>query len=217
MSSPPKSTPPKSSFYATFKSRSSSSAKTAGPGRVPSSSSKNKVQGLLGVTAAKSTNSRRLRTKRKPSKVQRMMSANPEDISKNLLASGDLQLAPLEYSVFWNSVSAPRFIARCIKFLMDYENDPEKVAKGLKKTPEDMYTFVTSILHTITLFDLFSPPSSPSQSNIALSRGFEVFGKHKKNKPMAHDKRIYEVLSRIDKHQKTGVFPVVSIVVECAR
>ena len=238
MSSPSKSPPSKSSFYNTFKSRSSSSAKNlqSGVSGVRPSVKQNNIQGLMGMHTRDVQKGR----KRKPTKVQRMMSANPEDICKNLLSEGGGVLAPLEYSVFWNNVSAARFIARCIKFLMDYENDPEKMMKGLKKTEAEMGKFVVSfyfvlnmlnsfkpthsfnslqtcLLHTMTAFDLFSSEMmGGSTSNIALTRGFEVFAKHKKNKPRPHDQRIYEVLSRIQKHQASGQIAVVSMVVECA-
>jgi len=150
---------------------------------------------------------------RKPSKVQRMMAALPDDIAKKLFTSGDLVLPPMDYSILWNSVSPARFITRCIKFLLDYEKNPDDMAKNLKKTPDELRYFITCVLHSITVFDLFSVMDGRSE---ALAIALEKFDSVKKRNPQPNDKRIYKVLNALQKHRSTSEVPVVSMVVDCA-
>ncbi len=195
----------KNAFYETFR-RTTSGSNAGSSSLSPSKLRKNKIAGLMGVTASRPA-------VRKPSKVQRMMSAMPDDIAKKLFTSGDIVLQPMEYGVLWNSVSPARFITRCIKFLLDYEKDPEAMAKALKKTPTETRYFVTCVLHSITVFDLFSIMDGRSE---ALAIALEKFDAVKKKNPQPNDKRIYKVLNALQKHRTTAEIPVVSMVVDCA-
>jgi len=168
---------------------------------------RNKIAGLMGV--AQNTH-----RSRKPTKIQGMMGAAPDEIAKKLFSTGDYVLEPPEYAVLWNNVSPARFITRCIKFLLDYEKSPDDVAKALKKDKAELQYFITCILHSITVFDLFSIMDERSQ---ALNTALDKFDALKKKNPQPNDKRIYKVLSALHKHKKPPYeVGVVSMVVDCA-
>ena len=153
----------KSSFYDTFRRSNSIATGSASGDNVPPQR-RNKIAGLLGVAVDRaSTNLGRGSNNnggggnlQKPLKAQRLNTAQPDDIAKKLFLSLDITIQPMEYAVLWNSVSPARFITRCIKFLLDYEKSPEEMGKSMKKTPEELRYFVTCVLHSITVFDLFS-------------------------------------------------------------
>jgi len=142
----------KQAFYDNFRRKTSSSADTHSPTKLR----KNKISGLIGVANSSRQN-------RKQSKVSRMMNTMPDDIAKKLFTTGELILGPLDYSILWNSVSPARFITRCIKFLLDFEKSPDEMTKTLKMTPAESRYFVTCVLHSITVFDLFAVMDSRSE------------------------------------------------------
>jgi len=161
----------KSSFYDTFR-RSNSIA--GAPGDAPPQR-RNKIAGLLGVAVDRASNNVGRTAAsggggnlQKPLKAQRLNTAQPDDIAKKLFLSLDITIQPMEYAVLWNSVSPARFITRCIKFLLDYEKSPEEMGKTMKKSPEELRYFVTCVLHSITVFDLFSVMVSSQKSLLAV-------------------------------------------------
>ncbi|GMH75329.1 hypothetical protein TrST_g7980 [Triparma strigata] len=190
-----------------FTRRSTAGSTTSGG--LASKLRRNKIAGLIGVASGQHQKNRKM------SKSQRMQAGMPDDIAKKLFTTGELVLEPSDYSVLWNNVSPARFITRCIKFLLDYEKSPDDMAKSLKKTPKELRYFVTCVLNSVTVFDLFSVMDGRSEAlNIAL----EKFEARKKQHPQPTDKRIYKVLSALYKRRSTtppGPVPVVSMVVDC--
>ncbi|GMH57634.1 hypothetical protein TrLO_g15251 [Triparma laevis f. longispina] len=190
-----------------FTRRSTAGSTTSGG--LTSKLRRNKIAGLIGVASGQHQKNRKI------SKTQRMQAGMPDDIAKKLFTTGDLILEPSDYSTLWNNVSPARLITRCIKFLLDYEKSPEDMAKTMKKTPKELRYFVTCVLNSVTVFDLFSIMDGRSEAlNIAL----EKFEARKKQHPQPTDKRIYKVLSALYKRRSTsppGPVPVVSMVVDC--
>jgi hypothetical protein len=135
----------KQAFYDNFRRKTSSTADMGSGQKLR----KNKISGLIGAH-------NQARAGRKQSKVSKMMTSMPDDIAKRIFTSGELILAPMDYSILWNSVSPARYITRCIKFLLDYEKSPEDIAKTFKMSATEVRYFVTCVLHSITVFDLFS-------------------------------------------------------------
>jgi hypothetical protein len=83
----------------------------------------------------------------------------------------------------------------------------------IRSQPQLRY-FVTCVLHSITVFDLFSIMDERSQ---ALNTALEKFDQIKKKNPQPHDKRVYKVLNALQKHKKPPYeVGVVSMVVDCA-
>lgn len=74
--------------------------------------------------------------------------------------SGSLVLQPAEYAAFWRSLredraACARYVARMVKVLLDYEKEPSKVEKSLKKCTHSMPDYITLILHTLQYLSLF--------------------------------------------------------------
>jgi hypothetical protein len=111
-------------------------------------------------------------------KITKVLGAgSPDDVAKNIL-NGETILQPMEYASFWNALkdkgTCSRYLARIVNFLINFENDQNKINRLIqKKKIESKESYVAVLLITIQFLDMFvgfDPNDEAFKSAMALFR-----------------------------------------------